>query len=1142
MQILDHKPIISASDLNDRLACRHLLHLNLKRALGELDEEPVESETGKLLSGKGDAHEAAYLESLKARGLSVVELGIPSSSSIETLEEAAKATLEAMRSGPVVIFQGTFFDGESRGHTDFLFRVDRPSELGDFSYEVADTKLARNPKPYFIVQLCFYSELLEKVQGGGPPEKIHVILGDRRRESYRLADFAAYYRKLRRSFQHDLDAGVPDSRPYPVTHCGICRWQEHCARGWEETDHLSRVAGIRRDQVEALEEDGVGTLTALAGIEPDRKIDGVRPEALARLRSQAKLQLVSTQETPALELLEPRANRGFERLPKPSPGDIFFDFEGDPLYGNQGLEYLWGYVQVDSGKPVFEHIWAGDPGAERAAFEKFIDHVTARRREYPDLHIYHYAPYEVTALKRLAGTWATRGFELDELLRAKVFVDLYKVVREGLRLGQPSYSIKKVEAYYRPGQDGRETEVADGGASIVEFERWLETGDDKIKQAILDYNKDDCVSTLQCRDWLLGHRQAAEDLFGTEFPWFAETHETRESDLEADQENTELIATLERDVPAEAAERDADQQARWLLARLLGYHRREELPAWWAYFNRLDYSEPDQFVEDPETIGGLTPDETTPPRPVHRSLVHRLRFEPQETKIRAGGGPIDPATEGGAGTIVAISPAEGWVDLKRGPSLKEAGLPRDLVPGKPYDQDLQREALRTVAAHIAEHGMDGDGPYRAGRDLLSRRPPRLSGATPGEELVSDPSDIDELITAVHRMDRSYLFIQGPPGAGKTWSGSRLITALLAEGKRIGVTSTSHKAINNLLHAVEEAAVECGVEFGGLKKSGAGNEFESRLDQPLVGSESKNGPLNDPAVQLVAGTSFYFCREDTLPVDFLFIDEAGQISLADALALGIHAENMVLLGDPQQLPQVSLGRHPEGAEVSVLEHLLGPHQTVPPEQGIFLDQTWRMHPEVTGFISELAYEGRLGSADGMERQRVNAAGDLGGTGLRWVPVEHHGRSQRSQEEADRVAAMVADLLAGDPAFVDAKRVEHPLGLEDILVVSPYNAQVACLTDTLPPGARVGTVDKFQGQEAQVVIFSMATSSGEDIPRNIDFLFSRNRLNVAISRARSLAILVASPDLLHIQANTIEQMRLINGICRFVEMAEPDVSTV
>ena len=1134
MQILGDRRIVSASDLNDRLACRHLLFLNLQKALGELDEEPTPSATVELLARKGDEHEKAYLESLKAEGKNVVELTGPKDRGIEALEAAAAETAEAMRDEPEVIFQATFFDGERRGHTDFLFRVDRPSGLGDFSYEVADTKLARSSKPYFVVQLCFYSELLQKIQGGDPPEHIHVILGTREQQTFRLSDFSAYYRQLSSSFEADFAAGVPESNPYPVAHCDICGWKHKCSRELDEADHLTRVAGIRRDQVEALELAGVMTVHGLAELAPKREIEDLRKDALAKLQAQASLQVASEDGEPKYELLEPRGERGFERLPQPSDGDIFFDFEGDPLYGDSGLEYLFGWVEIDSGEQKFKYIWAKDQAEERQAFEDFIDFVGERRKTWCDLHIYHYAPYEVAALKRLAATYSTREFELDELLRGKVFVDLYKVVKESVRLGQDSYSIKKVEAYYRPDQDGRDTAVADGGDSIIQFEEWLETRDDSIKEAILEYNADDCVSTVECRDWLLERRDEAAKQFGSEYPWFLGDFEI-EGQGERLEANADVRQELDAGVPDPASERTPEQQARWLMGRLVDYHQREARPAWWEYFDRLDYAEPDEFVDAHESIGGLLEDKNIPPRQEARSMVHQMLVPQQESKL--GPGPcLDPDRPKPAIQIVSVDFAAGTLELKRGPGHNGEPLPHSLVPGKPFKTDAQKAAIRRFADEIVENGLGGTDRYLACRDILLRRPPRVDGASAVGPLLADSADLEGMSDLVGRMDSTCLLIQGPPGSGKTYSGSRVIVDLITAGKRIGVSANSHKAINNLLAGIEEAAVEKSVSFRGLKKGEDDKEFKSKLATAMIGNTGDNKALDSTNLDLVAGTAWYFCREESTHVDYLFIDEAGQISLADALAMGTAARNVVLLGDPQQLAQVSQARHPDGSGDSVLEHLLGTDQTIPADRGIFLDNTWRMHPDLTSFNSELMYEGRLHSAPGRENQRINSEGLLSGTGLNWIPVQHQNRGQRCPEEAQIVDKLFRELTDGSSTYVDLNGQEHPLGVDDVLVVSPYNAQVRQLIDVLPDGARVGTVDKFQGQESQAVIFSMATSSGADIPRNVEFLFSRNRLNVATSRARCLAAVVASPKLLEVEAHSVEQMRLINALCLFAEMAE------
>lgn len=1132
--LTDDRMLVSASDLNNHLACRHLTTLDLARARGELDATPSRSETAELLSGKGDEHEDAYLGRLREEGREVVEVPFPADSSLEALRRSADETVDAMRPGAEIIYQGAFFNGDERGHADFLFRVERPSDLGGWSYEVADTKLAKNPKPYHLIQLCFYSEMLAAVQGSWP-EHAHVVLGTGEIESYRLAEFSAYYRRTKQTFLARIRKGASPTYPIPVGHCDICHWGEHCAERRERDDHLSLVAGIQRRQVELFEGAGINRLEALGELPASTKVPGIRPETLTKLRTQARLQLQGRRNAePLYELRDPEPERGLARLPEPSSGDIFFDFEGDPFYEDRGLEYLWGYVTVDGTEPEFTALWARDYVEERHTFERFIDFVTERRRQHLGLHIYHYAPYEVTALKRLAGTHATRELELDQLLRDEVFVDLYKVVREGLVISQPSYSIKKLEAFY---MEARETEVVDGGASVVEFERWVETRDDTILEAIADYNRDDCISTLKCRDWLLGRRDEAQERFGLPTGWASvEVREPSDEAVELYEQNAALREALTAGVPDDPAARDRQQQASWLMAQLVDYHQREARPAWWAYFERFDFSDLDEFIDDPESIGGLGPDETTPPRQEKRSLVHRLRFPPQETKL-GGGTVFDPVTEVRAGTLAEVRPAEGWLELKRGPKMAGVPLPVALVPGGPVGTKPQRAALRVLASEIAESATEAGDRFSAARDMLAAAPPRLRGVDPGEPLAAPDADITAISAATRALDSSYLFIQGPPGAGKTYTASHVICDLIAEGRRVGVTANSHKAIHNLLHAVEAVARERGLSFRGLKKCGSGgsNSFESKLENSLIESTDDDPLFNDPGVLLGAGTAWHFCREDVDPIDYLFIDEAGQISIADALALATGAENVILLGDPQQLPQVTQGRHPAGAGISILEHLLAGHQTIPPDRGIFLGQTWRLNPGIASFVSELMYEGRLGSAPGMEHQGIEAPGDLSGSGLRWLPVEHENRSQSSPEEADAVAAAIQDLLGSDATFTDPQGHEHPLTAADILVVSPYNAHVRCLKDRLPAAVSVGTVDKFQGQEAQVVFFSMATSTGEDIPRNIEFLFSLNRLNVAISRARALAVLVASPRLLELEAKTIEQMRLANAVCRFVEVA-------
>jgi hypothetical protein len=356
----------------------------------------------------------------------------------------------------------------------------------------------------------------------------------------------------------------------------------------------------------------------------------------------------------------------------------------------------------------------------------------------------------------------------------------------------------------------------------------------------------------------------------------------------------------------------------------------------------------------------------------------------------------------------------------------------------------------------------------------------------------------------------HLVIQGPPGSGKTWISGRLIARLLAAGKTVGVASTSHKAIHKLLDEVEAG----GITVQGIKKATAGNPESFYESEHITSSTERE------AAPLLGGTAWLFAHGDyDGQLDYLFVDEAGQVSLADACAMVTCAGNLVLVGDPQQLAQVLQGSHPDESGVSVLQHLLGDDPTIPPDRGLFLERTYRLHPDLCAYISEEFYEGRL--------EPDPACAELTtplGTGLRFAPVEHEGCRTESEAEVARVHEEVERLLAAGVAP------------GEIMVVAPYNVQVERLRAALPEAVPVGTVDKFQGQEAKVVLYSMASSSGEDIPRGLEFLLSRNRLNVAVSRAQCLAYLVCSPQLLEVDCRTIEEMRLANALCRFVELAE------
>ena len=885
---------------------------------------------------------------------------------------------------------------------------------------------------------------------------------------------------------------------------------------------MSLVANITRSQMTKLDMAGVKTMTELSKIAPDIRIPNLQPETLNKLRSQACLQVKKrTTGENRFELLTAPPGKGFARLPRPSPGDLFFDMEGDPLFDG-GLAYLFGFVHQEFGKPQFSAFWGHDRDGEKVAFEQAVDFITKRLQEFPNAHVFHYAPYEESALKRLAMFHGTRENEIDNLLRGGKLVDLYRVVRESVQVSEPSYSIKNLEVFYMP---PRKDSVKTAASSVIVYEKWRNLREERLLQEIAVYNETDCLSMVKLRDWLLSLRPLG-------MPWCESSEgKTTDSDRESRRQEAEqrAIRTSIQLISAPSSE----SPFRELVSYLLEFHRRENKPEWWAMFHRREMFE-EELIDDAECLGGLRRDPATPPQIVARSIIHTFTFPPQDFKLRSGDRPLRSETLESAGEILEIDEDRGRISLKIGLKASPFEEGFSIIPSGPIDSSGLREAIyRYAESVIADNNR-----YPAITSLLKRELPRIHGLGSGESIISNENDLLPLaVEKISKLDHSYMLVQGPPGTGKTFLSAFVIVELLKKGLRIGVASNSHKAINNLLTEIVRQAKGQKVSFRGVKKCSGEDQ---RCNEDMIVDVLKNEEVSASWYDLVAGTAWLFARpEFDQDLDYLFIDEAGQVSVANVVAMGVSARNLVLVGDQMQLSQPLQGVHPGESGLSVLEYVLGDRATVPPDMGIFLSVTRRMHPDVCRFISEAVYEGRLHPEMKNKNQRLVLTSDadhaLRPSGVRFVPVIHEGCAQKSEEEGIRIKELFESLLRQD--WIDSEGKQRSIGVSDVLVVSPYNVQVNHLKSILPPGARVGTVDKFQGQEAPVVIVSMTTSSSEDMPRSMEFLYSRNRLNVAISRARSLAIVVASPRLLEAPCNTIEQMRLVNTLC-FVKCCSED----
>lgn len=1127
MKLISTTIRLSATDLANYLGCKHLTQLDRSVALGEMTKPDWFDPALAVLAKRGEEHEAAYVEYLRRKGLTVIALK----------NKPVEATLDAMQKGIDVITQATLSEGNWMGNADILLKVEGKSRFGNWSYEVQDTKLSQNTRAATILQLCLYTDLLAGLQGSIPWKMYVVKPGENFIvDDFLFTDFRAYYNLIRKNFEQTMSGPTLVLYPEPVAHCDICRWWKRCDTRRHDDDHLSLIAGIRTLHRGELQQQNIKTLEQYAK-EPEplrAKPERGNIESYRSIQEQAKIQLEGRiKRTLLYKLLNVESGRGLYRLPEPNKGDIYFDIEGDPFFDQGGLEYLLGMsYRGEHGQMEYRGLWALNRLEEKRIFENFIDFVMQRWQHNPSMYIYHYGIYEPAAVKRLTGRHGTRADEVDQLLRAERFIDLHAVIKESLKASVERYSLKDLEGFT---PYVRKIELPVASTSRRALESALELNEiaalpEDTTRLVQDYNEDDCLATAAVHQWLEKLRVEAVSTGVAIGRPEIKTGEANESIQDIQTRALRLYEGLTETLPEDRAAWNEVEKAKWLLAHLIDYFRREDKSAWWEYYrvHELDHEE---LLNERKALTGLRFLRQIAVGGRVKLPVHRYEYPPQEVSLDEGDELYIVKGEK-LGTVHAMQLENYTIDIKKMGKTTEIH-PQAVHALERIDPGTLATSIMNLAESIIEHGMDSEWPFRASKHLLLKKRPRLMEGGGGSLLQPNEDVVDGAIRLALALDKSVLAIQGPPGTGKTYTGAKMIIALAAAGKKVGITAVSHKVIRNLFDKVNELNRDQtpGIEFV--------HKVTDKSEQlPEAVTEVTKGADAIAALQhskVVGGTAWLWADNNSAgTLDYLFVDEAGQMSLSQVLAASRAAKNLILLGDPQQLEQPQKGSHPEGSDVAALTYLLDGHKTMPSDKGLFLSVTRRLHPKICSFTSELFYESRLQSLEGLERQQIHGHARFNGAGLFYVPVQHFGNQDRSKEEVVTIAGIVEELTRTGVIWTNAKGEQANLQKEDILIVAPYNAQVSALREKLG-GMKIGTVDKFQGQEAPVVIYSMTSSSPEDAPRGMSFLYNPNRLNVATSRAKCMCILVSSPLLLEPDCHTIEQMRWANALCRFREFA-------
>jgi len=1052
-----------------------------------------------------------------------------------TVDERIKLTRDAINEGKEIIYQGFLSHNRFNGIPDLLIKKE------DY-YQPCDIKSSLSLKTDNIIQLCHYAHIL-KNQFGLMPKTGKIILRDESEIVIEIKKYYDYYLHISQNLSQFIEEKIIIEEPIKCTLCSKCNYKNLCEEKWEKSDNLNQISNIKSSQIKTLLENNIDSMTELSRVENLEKT-GLNSNSAKFLIEQAKLQK-KYQITKKLdykiiynekrEIIDEFRPIGFQLIPNKDANDLFFDIEGYPMFidpetKSSGLEYLFGIHFRTFGEPIFKKFVSTNHDEEKKSFEELIDFFYKHIQQFRNSSIYHYGSYEITALKRLSSKYDTKITELDYLLKNLKFVDLYKVIKDSLLLSTNDYRLKTIEKFYDFSHD---SEVASGEDSLVAFEKYLESNSKEILNEIILYNQLDCESTEKLRDWILSIKPKNINPFVP--PPTKEISEARKIKIA---EEAEIISSIDNQT-------ENSNELNSTLKQLMNYGWNDLRPDWWEYFENLE-KDSDELVDDSNCIGGLEfVKEITERRFEKRNgsigKVIILKYPKQVVKLKKTSPIKESPSVGEYGKtdppsikIEEINYLRNEITLEiiMSPELdKKNYIPQGIIEDVIYYDQVVDNAVKDFLQNDNKKNA-----YPAIYDFLNKNHPRYKK----ESNFKSNKSIEDISKRIESINNSYLFVQGPPGTGKTFISSRVIVNLMKKNYKVAILCNSHSAIINLLSSVDNYAQEINYSFKGIYRK-AWHESD-RLGKNIEVRNAKSvGPFDKLDYQLFAGTGSFlsstrFVNKSELEksYDYIFFDEAGQLKISYVIGSSMASKNIILVGDHMQLPQpsnTSVENQGQSA-LSPIEYIMEEKNTIEDNLGIFLNKSYRMHNNINSYISENFYENRLIVDQKNIKQNI-FIGSKKINGIHLIDLNHKNSSVQNDDESEYIKIVYNNLLG--KSWTDKNGTKKIITEDDILVITPYNAQVINIKNKLPSNSKVGTVDLFQGQEAPIVLASYTTSSPDLIGsgRGSDFLFDFRRLNVSISRAKSLAVILFNKNLLNYHCSSVSDIEKINYFCKLKE---------